>query len=125
MRTIKFRAWDKMTSQMIKWEDILDHWNFKAFKQPYHVFMQYTGLKDAYGKEIYEGDIVEHIRHGKGVVEWNRNNACFFVKANIEYIFDNNAGEYIHREVIGNIYENPELLKAGVAIGNQEVGQLA
>jgi uncharacterized phage protein (TIGR01671 family) len=83
--------------------------------------MQYTGLKDKNGKEIYEGDI---IKNGGGricVVEWHQPTAGFdskFMRDTVmnpaidkSYGFQCNMWE-MHVEVIGNIYENPELLEA-------------
>lgn len=71
--------------------------------------MQYTGLKDKNGKEIYEGDIIAFPTY-KTVIEWSDKHAAY--KPWCEYMegHDNiEEGEPI--EVIGNIYENPELLK--------------
>ncbi len=63
-------------------------------------FMQYTGLKDKNGKEIYEGDIVEHLIGGTLEVKWlNHGWTPFMSWHDVE-----------HYEIIGNIYENPELL---------------
>ena len=83
-------------------------------------YIQYTGLKDKNGKEIYKGDIVKHSDYpfykcsGKNKVEWNINRSGFepfctpiIMDDGEEFIA--NSGEWI--EVIGNIYENPELLK--------------
>jgi uncharacterized phage protein (TIGR01671 family) len=115
-REIKFRAWAKgkfygpyYLSELIK-ADYLD-WKDDI------VMMQYTGLKDKNGKEIYEGDIVRYIRkEGKEVKFGN----CF-INANEYscwgfYLSDGDCDEIItdyprDYEVIGNIYENPELLK--------------
>ena len=85
---------------------------------------QYTGLTDKNGKEIYEGDIVRTKHFGK---ELDRNG--YFVNVsgydvfeikyiNAQFMFNNRLRYfYLHRnticEVIGNIHDNPELLKGG------------
>jgi uncharacterized phage protein (TIGR01671 family) len=82
-----------------------------------HEIMQYTGLKDKNGKEIYEGDVVS--AHGTlGVVTWVNELALWDLDVIINgehgsmtvYSQQNANGYNIQREVIGNIYENPELL---------------
>lgn len=105
MREIKFRAWDgegmrDVFSVQAFSGEVLYAGGIKDWK-----LMQYTGLKDKNGVEIYEGDI---IRRGTGYV--------FEVKVR-EYAlgFANNASAFgydIHHsdEIIGNIYEHPNLL---------------
>lgn len=74
---------------------------------------QYTGLKDRNMKEIYEGDIVYIIPENEtGVVEWENEIARYVViYDNIITDFDNWYGKDL--EIIGNIYDNPELLEEG------------
>ena len=118
MREIKFRAWDKENKVMINAIFVglgKVYGMTKTFKPSKEledvILMQYTGLKDKNGKEIYEGDVV------KG--EWDV----------VEEIYVSDVQFYggafrVHKtglpleygymrrecEVIGNIYENPELL---------------
>lgn len=78
---------------------------------------RYTGIKDDTGVEIYEGDIVGliHRKHGLSnskVIIWDNENACFdWEDANDESWPDGFTGFIDEYEVIGNIWENPELLK--------------
>lgn len=72
---------------------------------------EYTGLKDKNSKEIYEGDVVAWNTGEKFVVRWFVPHAKFlyrYIKKG--YGIDNDAGSH-EVEIIGNIYENPELLK--------------
>lgn len=73
---------------------------------------QFTGMYDRNGKEIYEGDILRTSisKNGIGFVRWNIENASFVVQMKNSAQWYNLWRGY---EVIGNIYDNPELLKGG------------
>ena len=84
---------------------------------------EFTGLKDKYGKEIYEGDIVEFQLISKGVVNWNPKYCGFWIDftdsegknrySNFNVTFSDGVLNMCNTiAVIGNIYENPELLNS-------------
>lgn len=116
-REIKFRAWD---TQRGIWSNITkavslvgdpvyidadDH----LHKVAGVVLMQYTGLKDMHGKEIYEGDIVKN----PGLKAMRRKVVRWVVRT--DYIGWNlRLGFTEYTEIIGNIHESPELLKEAV-----------
>jgi len=115
MREIKFRAWDTMFNYgkggMIEWDNLKSQLE-SCFRSPVReevILMQYTGLKDKNGKEIYEGDIVNYILDGQplimnGVITWNENRTSFYGECNER--FDLFRHKDVQYEVIGNIYEN-------------------
>lgn len=75
------------------------------------ILMQSTGLVDKNGKEIFEGDIVHAYGEDTyliGVIEYFDNAYCIKSKNGIYNLLWTNAEQY---EIIGNIYENPELLE--------------
>jgi uncharacterized phage protein (TIGR01671 family) len=136
MREIKFRTWDGKNKKMIyvdgdynlvmknnglwslhKGDVILDH-NSVAVYGSGGFLMQYTGLKDKNGKEIYEGDLITGACHAKdeldiGIIEYQ--DAMFVVEYKGEEIseslFNNIYDCESDIEIIGNIHENPELLE--------------
>ena len=126
-RTIKFRAWNEKKMKMtncttlkdmcLKASDSLFHWDDEV------PIMQFTGLKDSKGKEIYEGDIVSEYSLNetfrKYTVQYDNDTARFeLVNKKMGWRHGVNIGGALYflindvspLEVIGNIYENSELL---------------
>jgi len=113
-REIKFRAWIKSVKAMSDWNTILKECDrFSLLHDANFELMQFTGLKDKTGKEIYEGDIVKTKAEQAGVCEWgelkNMTGFVFYVPGTMGEYFNPELCEF---EVIGNIYENKELLEA-------------
>lgn len=141
MKEVKFRAWDSEANIMI----YSDHRTRKLYDVYYgfemnesgslecrwegdfsesHVLdggildniMQYTGLKDKNGVEIYEGDIVEYELFGREkrmTIEYDQESASFkyCIAGEVKFTFDSGNNERM--SVIGNIYEHKHLLKGG------------
>ncbi len=136
MRELKFKAWDKEAHQIISWNllsSMIDGERIRVpertklvpvnaipnkstivferqgnpFKTESFILMQFTGLKDKNGIEVFEGDKVtawwfNFTRTGTGTIKYE--NGGF-------YIGIMPLGDFEQLEVIGNIYENSELLK--------------
>ena len=113
-REIKFRAWDghKIVYD-IELTIFQSGWSVYGVAKGDAILMQYTGLKDKNGKEIYEGDILMDGLKELMIVDWDKETASFImVDAKDEemgYSFECYS-DLNHIEVIGNIYENHELL---------------
>jgi uncharacterized phage protein (TIGR01671 family) len=118
VRTIKFRAWDTEQKLMFSNEEMHykdeDNSVFALITDPefnggYYEFMQYTGLQDKNGKEIYESDLLKDEENFIWEVFYE--NGGFNVRCS-----DLMAEETLYEtcrydEVVGNIYSNPNLLE--------------
>ncbi len=127
MREIKFRAWNKNFGDTGFWEtefrinslgesyqsDGLQSWY--AFPTKQIVLMQYTGLKDKKGKEIYSKDILQILvrnRKQKALVTWiDGIGGWGLLNKKLEWSALHITVKYGEAEIIGNIYENPDLLE--------------
>ena len=120
MREIKFRAYHKKNKKMMPVIAIEAHMEVRVRDKEwwypnFTVLMQYTGLKDKNGKEIYEGDVVEGRKE--------TSESCYNVKSRVFYQdgcpaveVDKDYHPCLYEccglEIIGNIYENPEMSSA-------------
>lgn len=134
MRKFEFRAYDKEKKLMIYTDDqswcdkynmlVGDSLRDKVFSVGlfYETLSQFTGLNDENGKGIYEGDIIQkNCFDGKneyeflGVVVYDHSGFCLEKTKNLEMLsfghYNKELNRFVKEEIIGNIYENPELLE--------------
>jgi len=133
-REIKFRTWDKQLKQFAEWtnrDPFFDTSHGQIFfwervqredgsydgdiiMQDHgdrFVLQQYTGLKDSKGVEIYEGDILKYQsndpKFSTCIVRWTQEDE----DNHPGFVISNSYSQYGKPEIIGNIMENPELIK--------------
>lgn len=129
MREIKFRCWDKENKEMLDveylhWDDCTGEFSIRTtmysdyFDTEDMILMQYIGLKDENGKEVYEGDILEKIYTDYNDKELFRekylvqNNICGWELRNLKKPKSHRSFQLLKGcKIIGNIYKNPELLE--------------
>ena len=120
---IKFRAWDKVKKSLLpvklidfpEWlvscgDGSIERNSFKNKKTDRHVLMQFTGVKDRDNKDIYDGDVLYHPMQGKREVYYPfMEHVASFGLRNIKNGMAGDLSDSHIYEIIGNIYENPEL----------------
>lgn len=124
MREIKFRAWDEQDDIMYKvgrldlsegeltvYPENYQGYTLSTIQKP--VLMQYTGLKDKNGVELYQDDIIL-VSGQKTVIECEKSFLGFYLWAEScrEYVSLAFLTGYRDFEIIGNIHQNPELIKS-------------
>jgi uncharacterized phage protein (TIGR01671 family) len=124
-RELKFRAWDSKNKEFCYF-NFVDIYEEATISSPYEYSSwslrnmpkgQYTGLKDKNDKEIYEGDIVTHDVYIHkpvtviGQIVFFNQNASFMLEDTNAKRYSLASFEQFHYEIIGNIYENQELLE--------------
>ena len=137
MREYKFRVWSQAektwsnTSMLEVWDNsgILKPFAFLGHPIENYIIQQATGLKDKNDKDIFEGDILKIINKGgllifsTGIywaqVKWDENDFQFNLNLlryeggkNAQYSTNLNGESIREYEVVGNIFENPELIKS-------------
>ena len=133
IREIKFRFWGKNTGDWFYASSVHIHMSGKLLQIPENIIlMQYTGLKDWEGTEIYEGDLLVHRYPAgqsiyKAVIDTIKHNAegLDFTYHGVHLVFISSTDNYVHNnttgletdypstsilEIVGNIYEHPHLI---------------
>ena len=127
MRIIKFRIWNGkemlFPNQITKYANCELGINYAKEYTPEGVyiprnpskthFMQFINVYDKGNKEVYDGDILNHETDGQFTIVWDNDFVGFAGKTEGSNAVDSiHSGYFRQCEIIGNIYENPELLKS-------------
>lgn len=119
-KEIKYRAWDKINKKMLNWYEFLDtnvKDTFISSESTGLILMEYIGICDKNGKEIYRNDIIKLKKLDKNpiiaLIDWSREYLSYvLITEDVAHVFEN-LGDYLDEydlEIIGNIYENSNLL---------------
>ena len=135
MRPIKFKWFNKKNNTWLYWNYIENRWehfitgweiehNPFATPEDYRIDIeslgQFTWLLDKNKNDLYEGDIVKSVQlDWKWDIVWSNDFCCFLFDRNWTWDYTHNLcwlehdSDHFDMEIIGNIYQNPELLKNG------------
>jgi hypothetical protein len=117
MREIKFRVWDKGVKTMLHSGfaiypkgEVSFYWNSLPVNSANAILMQFTGLKDKNGNDIYEGDEVEYEWNDSWSGEWvSKGGVVEYSNGEFSPLPNNDAvREYV---ITGNIYQHPQLIE--------------
>lgn len=120
MNRFRFRVRDKKHNTWVNANIVLDHsglllWSFAGacslINDPERYDVQFsTGLQDKQGKEIFEGDVCKTLSGFVVSIEWDKDWASFCIRY-IKPTFETRQIGFRDFEIIGNIWENPELME--------------
>ena len=119
MRELKFRRWsngEPIYFDLINYCKEGDHLEIECFMFAKGPIEQYTGLKDRYGKEIYEGDVLEVLMKYKYYKGSTFKSLVRFENGCFSCCFEDDDDATFTIKVAGNIHENPELLNASQGV---------
>ena len=123
MREIKFRSWNENENKMttpFTWINDSNMISTQMCSSPTHELMQFTGIKDSDGVDIYEGDIVhiDYIEYRPSPFNIESfNGVVKFIYGSFVIEKNSAIGDFLFQEtalvkVLGNIHQNPELIGA-------------